>query len=122
MSIIFLVQQLIIFIKVNLQQKKKSNLLETYIYNWLRKKIKRAILKKPLKDRNFKGTIINHKRIERLMRKLEIRSKVCKKYKATTNSNHTLPVSENLLDRDFLAERPNQKLVSDITYVGTDEG
>ena len=44
------------------------------------------------------------------------------KYKATTNSNHKLPVAENLLDRDFLAERPNQKLVSDITYVGTDEG
>lgn len=56
------------------------------------------------------------------MRELEIRSKVCKKYKATTNSNHQLPVAENLLDRDFQADRPNQKLVSDITYVQTDEG
>ena len=86
------------------------------------KKIKKAILKKPLKERNFKGSQINHKRIERLMRKLEIRSKFCKKYKATTNSNHKLPVAENLLDRDFEADRPNQKLVSDITYIATDEG
>ena len=48
--------------------------------------------------------------------------KVVKKYKATTNSNHNLPVAENLLDRDFTAERPNQKWVSDITYIPTDEG
>ena len=37
------------------------------------KKIKKAILKKPLKERNFKGSEVNHNRIERLMRKLEIR-------------------------------------------------
>jgi putative transposase len=50
------------------------------------------------------------------------RSKVVKKYKATTNSNHNLPVAENHLDRDFTAHRPNQKWVSDITFIATDEG
>ena len=48
--------------------------------------------------------------------------KVVKKYKATTNSKHNLPVAENLLNRDFHAERPNQKWASDITYIPTDEG
>lgn len=51
-----------------------------------------------------------------------IRSKVTKKFKATTNSNHKLPVAENILNRDFTADKPNQKMVSDITYLWTDEG
>ena len=47
---------------------------------------------------------------------------VRKKYKVTTNSNQGLPVAQNYLNRNFYAEKPNQKLVSDITYIGTDEG
>lgn len=65
---------------------------------------------------------INHKRIERLMSKNGIRSRVSKKFKATTNSNHKLPVAENILNRDFSADKPNEKMVSDITYLWTDEG
>ena len=64
----------------------------------------------------------NHKRIERIMRENGIRSKVRKKYKAATNSKHSLPVAENILNRDFKADRPGQKMVSDITYIPTDEG
>jgi len=90
------------------------------VFGW--KKIRKVILETPLKDRKFKGNALNHKRIQRLMKKLGIRSKVCKKYKATTNSRHNLPVAENLLDRNFSVERPNEKLVSDITYVATEEG
>jgi transposase InsO family protein len=56
------------------------------------------------------------------MREHGWKSKVIKKYKATTNSNHNLPVAENVLNREFTAQRPNQKWVSDITYVPTDEG
>jgi len=56
------------------------------------------------------------------MRENGWQSRVIKKYKATTNSNHNLPVAENLLNREFAAERLNQKWVSDITYVATDEG
>ena len=66
--------------------------------------------------------LINHKRVERICKQEGIRSKLTKKYKATTNSNHTLPVAENLLNREFCAAKPNQKLVSDITYVWTTEG
>lgn len=65
---------------------------------------------------------VNHKRVERLMSENGIKSKVVKKYKATTNSKHKLPVAENILNREFIAEKPNTKLVSDITYLWTDEG
>ncbi|RMF89485.1 MAG: IS3 family transposase, partial [Planctomycetota bacterium] len=41
---------------------------------------------------------------------------------STTDSDHDLPVVENLLERNFTAGRPNEKWVSDITYIRTDEG
>ena len=50
------------------------------------------------------------------------RAKAARKYKATTNSKHSLPVAPNLLEQDFSADKPDQKWVSDITYVWTDEG
>lgn len=65
---------------------------------------------------------INHKRVERIMRENGIRSKTHRKYKATTNSHHNLPVAENILNRDFHATTPGRKMVSDITYIPTDEG
>lgn len=68
------------------------------------------------------GKVINHKRVERIMKREGIRSKLAKKFKATTNSKHTLPVAENILNREFTAEKPHQKMVSDITYLWTDEG
>lgn len=51
-----------------------------------------------------------------------IKSRVSKKFKATTNSNHRLPVAENILNRDFAVDNPNEKMVSDITYLWTVEG
>ena len=44
------------------------------------------------------------------------RARAAKKFKATTNSNHRLPVAPNLLEQDFSAQQPNEKWVSDITY------
>lgn len=55
------------------------------------------------------------------MRRQGLRAKAARKFKATTNSNHRLPVAPNLLEQDFRADRPNQKWVSDITYIGNDE-
>lgn len=68
------------------------------------------------------GRPVNHKRVARLMREMKLRARMCRKYKATTNSAHSLPVAENLLQREFAAAAPNQKWVSDITYVWTEEG
>ena len=61
-------------------------------------------------------------RIKRIRRKLGIRCKQKRKFKATTNSKHTLPVAENILDQQFKVVAPNKVWVSDITYVPTDEG
>src|SRR5690606_31700411 len=55
-------------------------------------------------------------------RRQELRAKARKKFKATTNSNHSLPVAPNLLNQDFSADRPDSKWVGDITYLWTDEG
>lgn len=60
--------------------------------------------------------------VERLMREKGIRSKIRRKYKATTDSNHRLPVAPNLVKRDFTAAAPNRLWVTDITYLWTDEG
>jgi putative transposase len=68
------------------------------------------------------GERVGRKAVGTIMRENGWRSKVVKKYKATTNSNHNLPVAENILNRKFQADRPNQKWVSDITYIPTDEG
>lgn len=51
-----------------------------------------------------------------------IRVKARRKYKATTYSDHDLPVVANVLNRDFAAEHPGEKMISDITYISTDEG
>jgi putative transposase len=61
-------------------------------------------------------------RIKRIRKKLGIRCKQKRKFKATTDSRHKLPVAENLLGREFKVSQPNSVWVSDITYVPTDEG
>jgi putative transposase len=61
-------------------------------------------------------------RIKRLRRKLGIRCRQKKKFKATTDSRHKLPVAKNLLGQKFKVQAPNKVWVSDITYVPTDEG
>ena len=65
---------------------------------------------------------INHKRVERIMQKYCWHSKVRKSYIVTTDSDHDLPIAPNLLKRDFSAERPGQKMVSDTTAISTGEG
>jgi putative transposase len=68
------------------------------------------------------GVPCGRHRVARLMRHAGIRAKTVKKYKATTDSKHSLPVSPNLLSRQFTVTRPNRVWVSDITYVRTTEG
>jgi transposase InsO family protein len=61
-------------------------------------------------------------RIKRIRRKLGLYCKQKRKFKATTDSKHKLPVAENLLKQQFKVYEPNTVWVSDITYVPTDEG
>ena len=56
------------------------------------------------------------------LRRQNFRATAARKFKATTNSRHGLPVAPNLLEQDFSATAPNQKWVGDTTYLATGEG
>ena len=74
------------------------------------------------KDLAENGITVGLHRIRKIRKKLGIRCKQTKKFKATTNSKHTLPVAENLLEQNFSTSLPNRVWVSDITYIATREG
>ena len=61
-------------------------------------------------------------RIARLMRLRGLRAKQVRRYKSTTKRNKRHPVAPNLLKRDFRADRPDHKWLTDITYIPTQEG
>jgi putative transposase len=68
------------------------------------------------------GIFVGIDRIKRIRRKLGLRCKQKRKFKAATNSKHTLPVAPNLLAREFTVSVPNQAWVNDIPYIPTNEG
>ena len=61
-------------------------------------------------------------RVARLMRKAAIRPVPARRFVATTDSAHALPISQNCLNREFSAEKADVRWVSDITYLWTSEG
>ena len=61
-------------------------------------------------------------RVARLMRLAGLRSRRRRRYRLTTQSRHRRPMAPNILARHFSATAPNQKWVTDITYIPTDEG
>jgi transposase InsO family protein len=68
------------------------------------------------------GKQVSRARIGRLMRQQELRCKTRRRFRATTNSKHSLPVAPNHLDRQFQVAEPDRVYVGDITYVATGEG
>lgn len=68
------------------------------------------------------GFVAGRERIARLRRDIGLKCKQKRRFKATTNSNHMLPVAENRLDQQFSPDAPNQVWVTDITCIPTGEG
>lgn len=69
------------------------------------------------------GHAVSRKRVARLMRQNGIRARRPRRYRVcTTDSKHSLPVAENLLNQNFVADRPDQIWLADITYIPTAEG
>ena len=62
------------------------------------------------------------KRIARLMRQEGLKASWKRRFRVTTGSDHRLPTSPNVLDRNFTARGPNERWVGDITYIPTFEG
>lgn len=114
-------------------------------YAWLNRKPSARHQKRQALDQQVKALFLKHKQrygAERLQRKMPTEdgrfydlktiaaslkrqglvAKAARKFKATTNSKHNLPVFDNLLQQDFSATAPNQKWAGDITYLWTDEG
>jgi len=61
--------------------------------------------------------------VARLMRDHGIVAKTARRFRVrTTDSNHDLPVAENLLDRQFNPSEANEVWLADITYIPTGEG
>ena len=83
-------------------------------YSYGSRRMKRAL--------NALGYPVSRNKARKLMKEAGVYARYRKKYKVTTNSNHKYPVYENLLNRQFTVEQPNQAYVSDITYIWTQEG
>lgn len=68
------------------------------------------------------GTCVGKRRVERALRALGLQARSRRRYRATTHANPAHPVAANTLDRCFEATRPDERWVTDITYIWTDEG
>ena len=74
------------------------------------------------KDLVEEGHKAGRGRVARLMRQEGIRGKQKRRFVVTTDSDHTLPVAPNILERQFEVEAPNRVWTGDITYLPTTEG
>ncbi len=75
-----------------------------------------------LKALRTSGVSIGRFKVRRLMKENGLRAVWKRKFVHTTDSNHNLPVAQNLLNRQFNPERINHSWVADITYIRTGSG
>ncbi|MFC3860620.1 IS3 family transposase [Deinococcus antarcticus] len=73
-------------------------------------------------DLHEQGERVSRQRIGRLMRQAALVARGKRKFRTTTKVKSSRPVAENILAREFTADGPNQKWVTDITYLPTREG
>lgn len=69
-----------------------------------------------------KGVRVGAKRIARLMRAAGLVTRQKRRFRRTTDSNHSSPIAPNVLERDFEPAAPNQAWAGDVTYIATGEG
>lgn len=69
-----------------------------------------------------KGVRVGAKRIARLMRAAGLVARQKRRFRRTTDSNHSNPIAPNILERDFEPAAPNQAWAGDVTYIATGEG
>jgi putative transposase len=74
------------------------------------------------RDLHDEGIKCSRKRVARLMREEELSARSKRRRVITTKRDETHPVALNILNRDFQAEEPNKKWVTDITYIPTKQG
>lgn len=104
------------------EQKKKRELLTEDIRRV--HKESREIYGSPkiTKQLYKEGISVSERTVQRVMQGEGIYSKTSKKFKATTNSNHSHEIYPNHLNRNFKTDAPGKVWVADITYIWTKEG
>ena len=103
-------------------QDQKQMVLEALIrsiFNASKKTYGSRRIVRALKSRGYD---IGRYRVRSLMRKLELKAKTPKRYRVTTDSNHSYLVSTNIVNRQFTVDAPNKVWTADITYLWTLEG
>lgn len=74
------------------------------------------------KKLTMQGRNVSRRRVEKLMALAGLACKTRRKFRVTTDSNHSLPIAPNLLKRQFAVVEPDRYWTGDITYIPTDEG
>ena len=69
-----------------------------------------------------RGIRAGKERVRKMMKACGLHARGKRRFKATTNSAHDLPVAPNLLVRNFTVDAPNKVWTGDITYIWTEEG
>lgn len=100
-------------------RKEKFKRLITEIYFEFEQRYGSPRITIELQKRGYKISRIS---VAKYMRELGLRSKLAKKFKATTDSKHNYQVVENVLNREFEPNKPSEAWVSDITYISVKEG
>ncbi|OIQ10951.1 IS2 transposase TnpB [Moorella thermoacetica] len=104
------------------QRRIQDEIIKEQIVNIYNKSRKTYGSPRIHKQLGREGIHCSKKRVERLMREAGLQAIQKRKFKVTTDSRHNLPVAENILNREFTANSPNKRWVTDITYINTDEG
>lgn len=103
--------------RIQRKEEAKQKISETYFQSKQRYGSPRIAM-----ELKKTGYAISQTTVSKRMNEMGIRSRIGKKYKVTTDSNHKEPIADNILNRDFYASAPGEKCVSDITYIQTIEG
>ena len=103
-------------------RKRKRDQLDIVVKKAFDHRKSRSGSPRLVKDLADSGHSYDRKTVAKSMQRQGLKAKAARKFKATTQSKHNLPVAPNLLKQDFTATEPNQKYVGDITYLWTEEG
>jgi transposase InsO family protein len=107
------------YLSQRMQKRKQLDEVIKVVYFWAKQRYGSPRIAKELAQRGFP---VSRNTVARHMKMIGIRSKLSRKFKVTTDSNHTYKVPANLLNREFTVNAPSVVWISDITYIHTIEG
>lgn len=100
-------------------KKEEFKKLITDVYFEFKQRYGSPRITKELQTRGYKISRIT---VTKYMKEMGLRSKLAKKFKATTDSKHNHQVVENVLNQEFEPNNPSEVWVSDITYITVKKG